>query len=1327
MLTKTIKVSQLLISILLSIILLINIFLPNYALAIENPSLPISTNSPELKIDSKLIQHFKQKDRVTFLLKFKEQVDTNKISTEAKENAEKQKQTAAKTELMVRSAVISSLRNTAMETQDSVLEYLEQAKQNGDVDKVESFYVVNAIAVTGSKEVMEKLATYQEVAKILPNETRQLITPIRNKVSSEKSSSAIEWGVERVGAPQAWKEGIDGSGIVVANIDSGVQWDHPALKEKYRGYKLSNPTLVDHSLNWFDAVDGIKVPYDDNKHGTHTMGTIVGTEPNGSNQIGVAPGAKWIAVKAFNHLGGSTDADLLEAGEWILAPKDSDGNPHPELAPDIVNNSWGGGSGLNEWYRPMVQNWRAADIFPVFAAGNSGEAGPGSISNPSNYPESFAVGATDSNNKLTYFSSRGPGPYDESKPNVSAPGANIRSATPTNDYEDGWSGTSMAAPHIAGVVALLKQANASLTIDQIEKLFEDTAIPLTDSEYPTSPNYGYGHGFVNAYNAIKSIQKGNGMVNGYVRYNGIDITKPTYQHTSPSYVFDKEDLPLTIQVQDNISLQSIKLIYQVNGQQKTIEANRTAGDYKNGTYQVNVPGIDVKLNKFTYYWMIEDYAKNQVITNSYEVKVKPAITLGYFQNFESTPEGWYSEGYNNDWEWGISTKEPDKAFSGEKVYATNLEGEHGPNTNSYLHLPPIYVPEDKDVYLTYKQWYDLSSAGLGGPTDFGAVLISTDKQNWKILSKTEPTYDDSNNAHYSSDGWIDGEVDLSAYVGKRIYISFYMHTEDWGFDSVPKSGWAIDDISLSDISSGKNTQKINKANTHIKKDFSNVNIKNPATISSHQPVKQELPIGAQVSILESGYAVSSNPADGFYSMNHNPGNFTIRAEAYGFRSKDQQVTIQEDGNVEANLILEPIEKGKIEGIVKDKETGKPLSNAVISLIEDAAILPVKTDHKGRFSLTAYEGNYTLHVYKNGYVYQDIPISISGKKDRNQKIELQKYIGFTGEIGYDDGTSENSWYWARGAKNGMAVKMTLEEGVSRSWLTGGLFKVNTKEPIPGATRFQVAVYDSSGLNGAPGKKIAGPFEAHAKTDGEWTHVDLADKNIFVSGDFYLTYIQPDPVAYGTSPSLESDNNGPFHERNWLLYNGTFEQVSDPIFGNHMIRAVVNNSLPVPVIESPLNNSFTKESKINVTGKAKPSSTVMIQNNGKDIATGLSKEDGSFTIPVKLKNDENRLTAVSVTKDGRTEPSEVVNIIFDQKKPEITINKIEKIKGKKNEIIIFGKVKDVYLDSAFINDKQIVVDSKGSFKEQVKLNKEESKIVIYAKDKAENGESKTIKIK
>src|SRR5699024_8052505 len=143
---------------------------------------------------------------------------------------------------------------------------------------------------------------------------------------------------------------------------------------------------------------------------------------SGSNQVGVAPGAEFISVKAFTESGG-TDADLLEAAEWILAPTDSAGNARADLAPDVVNNSWGGGPGLDEWYRDVVIKWRAAEIFPEFSAGNTGlgnPGGPGSVATPANYPESFATGATDSDDNLADFSLEGPSPYDEIKPDISA-------------------------------------------------------------------------------------------------------------------------------------------------------------------------------------------------------------------------------------------------------------------------------------------------------------------------------------------------------------------------------------------------------------------------------------------------------------------------------------------------------------------------------------------------------------------------------------------------------------------------------------------------------------------------------------------------------------------------------------------------------------------------------------------------------------------------------------------------------------------------------------------------------------------------------------------
>ncbi|PAE39105.1 carboxypeptidase regulatory-like domain-containing protein, partial [Bacillus sp. 7884-1] len=749
-----------------------------------------------------------------------------------------------------------------------------------------------------------------------------------------------------------------------------------------------------------------------------------------------------------------------------------------------------------------------------------------------------------------------------------APGVDIRSAVPTNDYEL-MSGTSMATPHITGVIALLKQANASLSIDQIEEILFNSAIPLTDTEFPSSPNYGYGHGFINAYNAIKTNNNGNGKIEGLVVYDGKDKANPTYQHTSPDFVYDQVVLPLTVEVQDNIRVDTVEIQYLAGQQWKTVKAGRTAGDFRNGTYQAVVPGEDVKEGTFTYKWKMVDYGQNQVTSKDFHAEVKPAITIGYFQDLEAVPEGWYSEGWKNDWEWGSPAAGPGQAFSGKNVYGTNLEGPHAPNTHSYLNMPPIDIPESGNLYLQYKQWYDFSPDGVGGSTDFGAVLVSTDRQNWEILTKTEATKFGENGVplEYTTDEWIDAEVNLSSYAGKRIYICFYKFSWLTGFDFEPHDGWYLDDISLTDKALVGSKVKKAIGEIHTKKQ-TNSNILAPTAtmVETNSSQPKVLPIGAKVTLVDSGYSVATNPEDGRFSMTHNAGEFTLRAEAYGFHSKDQAVSIPKDGTVEANLTLKPLGKGTLEGVVKDQTTGKPISDAILSLVEDAAITPVKTDSKGRFTLTAFEGTYTLHVFKKDYVYNNYSITLQSKKKTKQNVELERFLGTPGEIGYDDGTSENSWFW-HGAKNGFAIRMSLEEGVTKSWLTGGLFKVNTEWPSPGSTRFQVAVYDSTGVNGSPGKRIAGPFEAAAQTDGEWTHVDLTDKNIFVTGDFYLVYVQPDASAIGTIPSLESDQNSTFHDRNWWLYDGTWQHVTTPEYGNMMIRAVMNNAISAPVIETP----------------------------------------------------------------------------------------------------------------------------------------------------------------
>lgn len=1301
---------------------------------LENSDL--ATKNVKAKVNSKLYDQFSKNKNVTFLLKLKDQVDTHKVATDTAKTAKVQKQTSAKTKWMKRSAVVSSLRAKANETQHTIKAYLNEEKRNGNVKEFQSFYIVNAVAVTGTKEVMDKLASFPEVEKILPNETRQLITPTNKTSTHNKSNNtsspqtagtaSIEWNIERVGAPQVWNMGIDGAGTVVASIDTGVQWNHPALKEKYHGYNPAQPDQPDHIYNWFDAVNGQASPYDDNGHGTHTMGTMVGSEPNGTNQIGVAPGAKWIAVKAFTAEGSGSDVDLLEAGEWILAPKDAQGNPHPEKAPDVVNNSWGGGPGLDEWYRSIVQNWRAADIFPEFSAGNSGPDS-GSIDAPSNYPESFATGATDIHNQIASFSSRGPSPYGEIKPEVSAPGVNIRSSVPGSGYEGGWNGTSMAGPHVSAVVALMKQANAALTVDEIEQILLDTAIPITDSAYPDSPNNGYGHGLVNAIDAVSAVADGLGRIQGQVVREGQDTEHPTYQHTPPTETYTGLTLPLTIQVQDNVSVSSVELQYRTseNTEWQIIEATRTAGDYKNGTYQAIVPADAVQIPTFTYHWRITDYGQNAVTSDDYVIPVQTGIGPGYYQDFESQPIGWISYGTKNTWEWGIPASGPGNAASGEKVYATNLKGNYDNTANMSLMMPPIDLPEG-NTYLQFKDWYELENSW-----DYGHVFVSTDQQNWQQLSRFSG----------NSLSWVQRQIDLSAYAGQRIYIAFNVTTDF----SVVKPGWYIDDVALSNTpltTASTAQEEVQKEKVFgTKPDSQQKTDKKPVNPDTIKPTKVQnvmaptatvtpkaiqpmsLPLGATVSVLESGRSVNTNPADGSYSMTHAAGEYTLRAESYGYRSVDQQVNIPVDGTAEAHFTLDPIPQGTVNGTVTNKQTGQPIASATLLLMEDALIQPVQTDENGHFSITAYEGTYTLHVSAPLYHGQDITITIPANGNTEQNVQLRPFIGYPGEIGYDDGTPENARAWDE-AGNAWAVKMSLPEGKS-ALVTAGLFRFwDTEWPVPGETSFKVAVYDASGPDGAPGRKLLGPVDATALRNGEWTVVDLASGGVVVNGDFYMVYIQAAP--YPHTPGLATDESSQNAGRSWQMLSGSWSP-SPQSHGNFMIRARVNYEAISPVITSPKDGAHTHQSTVTVEGKASPTTQVRIFNNGEELAATPARDDGTFSVDVTLQNGENILTATSSTDRGSTDPSEPVKIILDQAKPELTINKpADGLKTNQQAVTVEGKATDDYLASVTVNGQEATVAEDGFYSLRILLHHGENILTVTAMDRAGNETSHVLTV-
>ncbi|GIO25903.1 S8 family peptidase [Ornithinibacillus bavariensis] len=1580
-------------SVIAIILMIFSLFTPAFAGA-ESKGTPHTSlvDSKELiqaKVNQSLLDSFSKNEKVTFLIKFKEQADPMKVAKEARANAKKASLSAFNQEIAQRSAVISELKSVAIESQRKVTSFLEAEAEKGNAEDIKSFYIVNGMAVTATKEIAEKLATFPEVEKILPNEKRQLFKGLEVQETPKVGTQSIEWNVDRVNAPDVWGLGVDGAGVVVANIDTGVEWEHPALKEKYRGYN-SATGQVDHTYSFYDPVNGRTTPYDIDGHGTHTMGTMVGSEPSGSNQVGVAPGAKWIAVQAFT-ANGAYDDDLLAAAEWIMAP-----GGDTSKAPDVVNNSWGGGRGIDEWYLPTVIAWRAADIFPAFAAGNTtltNPGGPGSVASPSNYPESFAVGATDSNDMLASFSLRGPSPYGEIKPDISAPGVAVRSSYPGGGYASA-NGTSMATPAVAGVVALLKSANQSLEVDQIEQIIIDTAVPRTDSQYPDSPNHGYGYGLIDAFAAVSSIADGLAKVQGQVTMDGEDTEAPVFEHAAPSEAYSGLDLELNIQVSDNVSVTSVQLQY---GDQ-TLDATRKSGNFKSGEYQVVIPGEALEVGTFTYNWVINDFGNNEVVSDSYQVDIKAGITNGYFDDFESKPMGWQKTGTNNVWEWGVPTSGPNEAYSGENVYATNLAGDYSSSMNASLIMPPIDVAEGES-YLQFKSWHSFEYSTSGTAWDYGELVISNDMENWTTLERfvgasegwlskefdlsdyagqrlyvgfhtysdgsvtrpgwyiddvalTEdsmynqdavaPTFEHSapgqayknmalslsvdvqddlriggatlhflnsdgewqeleaelssgnetegtfavivpaehvsgdsftykwvvrdyarntveseeyvvaltegitvgysedfennpegwtligsknvwelgaptsgpngavsgenvyatnlagdypsnmngtlvmpgvsvpedgaylqfkdwhifeqsstgtaydygrvvvstdmvnwtNLAQFNGDsaGWKDAEVDLSAYAGQTIYVGFFAYSDG----SVAKAGWYIDDVVLSDTSLNlaknpadkkivTNDEKAEKekeaalekeANASSKK-----NVAKPSKDKEHAVEKQEnkvsgIPLDATVSVLETGRSVGTNPQDGSYSMVIPAGSYTLVAETYGYRAKQQAVTVGADEVATANFVLEELPKATVTGVVTSQKSGNPIAGATVLLVEDSNVNPVQTDENGSFSITAYEGSYTLKVLAEDYVGQEIEVTFD--QDKSLDIALEPFFTVPGgEIGYDDGTAENARAFYD-AGNGWAVKMSLPEGQKQAIVTEGVFQFHgTDWPSPGATPFAVEVW-SAGENGLPGKKLAGPINAEAIRDlNQWTVVDLREHNIQVDGDFYMVYIQT--VPYPNSPGLATDENGPNAKRSYQLVGGAWEP-SPADEGNYMIRARVAYGVAKPTITDPVNGTLTNEAAVSVHGTASPTTSISLLNNGEEVGTADIGEDGQFNIDIELAEGENTLQAVTYVNGEEATESETVTVTLDTIAPELNIANIKDgDRTNRETITVQGTVSDTNLSTVTVNGQQASVEPEsGTFSKRILLDQGENVIEVVATDGAGNTTTKVVTV-
>jgi serine protease AprX len=515
---------------------------------------PVARPAWQAKVDGWLLDKARRADvsggsPIEFLVFMSEQADLSGAD-------------ALKTKQEKGAYVFHRLTDTARRTQTGVIEELRSLGA-----EYRSYWGVNAVWVRGDLSIIQAMARRTDMAHVYANPQVQMQLPPAQAVKSPQAARTVQWNLSWVNADKVWAAGYTGQEVVVGGADTGYNWQHPALEPHYRGW---NGTSADHNYNWHDAIHEAYVtgtcphdsaePCDVYGHGTHTMGIMVGDDGAG-NQIGMAPGAKWIGCRNMDNNGYGTPARYIECFEWFIAPyalgAPSDSGD-PSKAPDVINNSWGcpvseGCSDPNALLE-AVDNVRAAGILVVASAGNSGSNGCSSVDTPpAIYGSALTVGSAASHSdSISTFSSRGPVSVDGSnrlKPDVAAPGESIYSSYVPGDSYRLWEGTSMAAPHVSGLVALLISAEPGLRgrVDLLENLIEQSALHLETTQTCGNtngliPNNIYGWGRIDAlaaYQATRhhlSIQKTPSKK--YVEPGGLVSYTLTVSHThilSPTY------------------------------------------------------------------------------------------------------------------------------------------------------------------------------------------------------------------------------------------------------------------------------------------------------------------------------------------------------------------------------------------------------------------------------------------------------------------------------------------------------------------------------------------------------------------------------------------------------------------------------------------------------------------------------------------------------------------------------------------------------------------------------------------------------------------------
>jgi len=706
----------------------------------------------------------------------------------------------------------------------------------------------------------------------------------------------------------------------------------------------------------------------------------------------------------------------------------------------------------------------------------------------------------------------------------------------------------------------------------------------------------------------------------------------------------------------------------------------------------------------------------------------PRTRTIYSGDFEEDDGGFVTgvtSGSNNPWQWGIPTSGPNAAYSGEKLWATNLAGNYTSKTDAYIESPTISLPAENVSVLTFAHWVDMEDAA--SMPDYGQVLVSNDGgETWTNITPTD-------NGRYGRKirAWRDEEISLSDYMGQDIKIRFYFHSDG----SVNAAGWYIDDVSVVELDTTLENLYIGQTNS-TEDEITAVEYTNPTTLShsligdqiNNYEIVEDSDIqnvymsgsgittgDARVTILETGKSVKVNPITGEYSMRVPAGEYTLRAEAYGHFSQEAKVTVVGYETAIQSFLLESMPRGTIQGRVFDRYYQDSIANAEVRVVEDPKLPVVVTDENGFFTIgNVIAGkSYTLKVKADGFHPAELEnVMVNADEITTADFGLERLVGYKYEIAYDDGFVDMATA-ATFARNGLAVRFTPERF---GMVTGvNIYLWDESWPTPGGNRLGFTIYGID-EDGVP-YKVGEPIFVDDLVRGAWNYIDLSSFGFSTDRDFFISTIQDNNAKH--CPGIGIDLNSLYEDRSYINMDGEFQHISEQGGeGGVMMRAVVGNYVSTPTITNLDKVNYTNQDSITIEGTVNTHCKLNVYVND-TVAYAANCDELGFAVEVELPQETNNIKVTAEIEGRETEPCEL-SVIKDKESPALVVESpIDGTNINKKAIHVIGNVTDNKgIEKLLINGEETTVNGDGSFDHRLMAEEGEFPISVVAIDYAGN---------